>query len=65
MSLHVDLVANVIGMAEGAGAVSKAECMLFSVSCDGAGRSQPRSINGPLGLTVYCLSASGLFDAPP
>jgi hypothetical protein len=68
ISGQVVLVANVIGMADVAGAVSKAECMFGisqkeramtpeeqSASSDGnGGYGSDAPINQPLGLTLYC-----------
>jgi hypothetical protein len=51
---QVALVANVIGMADGAGAVSNTDCMRFSVFHWNGQGGVAGSINQTLGLTVYC-----------
>src|SRR3954451_3525001 len=45
---HVALVAKVIGMVDAAGAVAKAECMLFSgLHRGGQGQDRPKSVSDP------------------
>src|SRR5207253_11361566 len=52
---HDAPVANVMGMADGAGAISNTECMRLSVVDDGAeGGRRGVSSYQRLGLTVYC-----------